>query len=172
MIGNLAFKDSTATLQKIKNTKKHDSAGEPPLKRQVVTENAQRCNGEPLFINTNVWRRAKYYSCTRKAVEYLERFFDTPVGLNQLAQTACMERTSFSKAFKRRTGMTLHEFVQAYRVSCAAETMAMSDSSITDIAFKVGFSSLDTFDRAFKRVTGLTPSQYRHEILRENGLVS
>jgi len=82
-----------------------------------------------------------------------------------------MERTTFSKAFKRKTGITFHEFVRAYRVSQAVSKMEQSDCSITEIAFSMGFNSLDTFERAFKKVTGTTPSQYRLEVLRTNGLM-
>jgi transcriptional regulator GlxA family with amidase domain len=125
----------------------------------------------PRFIETDVWRRAKYYSCTRKALEHLEKSFDQPIGLREIAEIACMERTTFSKAFKHKTGVTFHEFIQQYRVSQAVAKMEASDCSITVIALSVGFSSLDRFEKVFKKIAGTTPSHYRIEILRKNGLM-
>jgi transcriptional regulator GlxA family with amidase domain len=135
-------------------------------------EPVERISGRPVFIETNVWKRVKYYSCTRKALEYLENTLDTRVDMKEMAAMACMERTSFSKAFRRRIGMTPYQFIQAYRISLAAVKMEISDDSITEIAFSVGFGSLDAFGRAFKRVTGIAPSHYRRELLRGNGVIA
>lgn len=131
----------------------------------------RRISGKPAFVETNVWKRVKYYSCTRKALEYLEKSIDTHVDMNEMAAMACMERTAFSKAFRHKTGITPYQFVQAYRVSLAAARMEISDDSITEIAFSVGFGSLDAFGRVFKKVVGITPSQYRRELLEENGVI-
>lgn len=131
----------------------------------------QRIDGKPVFVDTNVWKRVKYYSCTRKALEYLESSIDTRVDMKKMAAMACMERTAFSRAFRHKTGMTPHEFIRAYRISLAAAMMEISDDSITEIAFSVGFGSLDAFGRAFKRVVGITPSQYRRELLTRNGVI-
>jgi AraC-like DNA-binding protein len=131
----------------------------------------QSIYGKPVFVDTNVWKRVKYYSCTRKALEYLERSIDTRVDMKEMAAIACMERTAFSKAFRHKTGMTPYQFIRAYRISLAAAKMEISDDSITEIAFSVGFGSLDAFGRAFKRVVGITPSQYRRELLRRNGVI-
>ncbi len=129
-------------------------------------------SGTPKFIGADVWKRAQYYLSIRKSLEYLEKSFGESVGLTQMAMTACMEKTAFSRAFRRKTGITVHEFIQAYRVSQAAASIETSDRSITDIAFSVGFSSLDTFERVFKRVAGATPRSYRLEVLRANGLTA
>jgi transcriptional regulator GlxA family with amidase domain len=142
-------------------TERKDSSVEEPL----------ALGDRPRFIEMDVWKRAHYYSCTRKAVECLKRRFDKPIGLLELAEVACMEKTTFSKAFRQKTGITLHEFIQAYRVSQAASKMETSDYSITEIAFSTGFGSLDTFGRVFKKVARSTPSQYRLEIRRRNGLM-
>jgi AraC-like DNA-binding protein len=128
--------------------------------------------GNPQFIEADVWKRAEYYSCTRKALEYIETSLDRPLRLGEIAAVACMERTAFSKSFRHKTGITFHEFVQAYRVSQAASRMEVSDCSITEVAFGVGFNSLDTFERVFKKIAGTTPSRYRLELLYAKGLIA
>ncbi len=123
------------------------------------------------FIESMVWKRATYYSCTSKAVNYLQHHIDRPLGLGDLASIACMEKTTFSRTFKNKTGMRLHAFTQAYRISQAVVHMEKTDSSITEIAFSVGFGSLDTFERVFKKVVGATPSAYKFQMLLSNGLI-
>jgi transcriptional regulator GlxA family with amidase domain len=131
-----------------------------------------RRRDNPQFIGMEVWNRATYYSCTQKAVEHIEKSFERPLGLRELAAIACMERTTFSKTFKHKTGVTLREFIQAYRISQATAMMEVSDYSLTEIAFGVGFGSLDTFERNFKKIAGTTPSQYRLGILLKNNLLA
>ena len=126
---------------------------------------------KPQFIDLDVWRRARYYSPTRKAIQLLETAFDRQIYLIELARAARMERTAFSKLFRKKTGTTLRQFIQAYRVSHAAAQLENSDHSITEIAYNVGFGSLDTFERVFKSVVGATPSSYRLDRRRENGLI-
>jgi AraC-like DNA-binding protein len=126
---------------------------------------------KPRFIEADVWKRANYYSCIRKALQYLASYYDNPICLSKVAAVACMEKTTFSRTFRQKTGVTLHTFIQAYRVSQAVIRMEASDCSITEIAFETGFNSLDTFERTFKKIAGITPSRYRLEIRRRNGLL-
>lgn len=125
----------------------------------------------PVFIPASVWRRVEYFSCTRRIIEFLEKDLSAPAGLERLAELACMERTAFSRSFKRKTGMTPHEFVRAYRISHAAEMLRVSDCSVTEAAFGAGFGSLAAFERAFKRVTGALPSVYRADVLGMDGVL-
>lgn len=147
------------------------SSNNSDMKPKLVAEDGRQFCDKPQFIEMNVWKRANYYSCTRKVLEYLEESFDKPIRLSNMAAIACMEKTTFSRAFRQRTGITLHEFVQAYRISQAVARMETSDCSITEVAFNTGFRNLDTFARVFKKIARATPSQYRLEIRRRNGLV-
>lgn len=120
----------------------------------------------PLFIKADVWRRAHYFSRTRKVTEYLEAHVGETTDLRTMACVACMERTAFSRAFRRMTGMSFREFAKAYRVSIAVTKMKSSDQSITELAFELGFGSVVTFERTFKKILGQTPSSYRAQLLQ------
>jgi AraC-like DNA-binding protein len=126
----------------------------------------------PPFMGDEVWKKANYFSCSRKVIGYLEKHFDTPIDLGKMAEVACMEKHAFSKSFKRKTGITPHKFVQFYRVGQATIRMETSDDSITEVALGVGFNSLETFERVFKGVTGSSPSSYRLNALRQNGILT
>lgn len=125
----------------------------------------------PKLIPVAIWNRATYSVRIRAIIEFLREHLDEPFVLRKMAQVACMEKTSLSRMFKRKTGVTLREFLHVYRISRAVELMQLSDSSVTQIAFEVGFNSVGTFERAFRKTLGVTPSAYRTEILRRRELL-
>ncbi len=81
------------------------------------------------------------------------------ISLNVAATVACMEKTAFSKFFKRTVGITFREFVQQWRTGMAVQLMLESDRGLYDVACEVGFHNLAAFERTFKKVTSFTPSQ-------------
>jgi AraC family transcriptional regulator, arabinose operon regulatory protein len=127
-------------------------------------------SSRPLFIESDVWKRATYFCASGKAVQYLGKHLGEPSDLNTISNAVGMERTAFSKSFKRKTGIAFHKFAQAYRISMAVAKMQQSDESITAIAFDLGFNSVATFERTFKQITGQTPSSYRAQLLQRMGL--
>lgn len=127
-----------------------------------------RSEAKPALLPLGVWNRALYFASTRKIVDYLRAYPDAPTNLATLSGVACMERTSLSRSFRRRTGVTLQRFIQAYRISKAMEFIAASDCSITEISLNLGFNSLSTFESTFKRFVGKTPSEYRLHILNRS----
>ncbi|MCG6942244.1 MAG: helix-turn-helix transcriptional regulator [Thiohalocapsa sp.] len=60
-----------------------------------------------------------------------------------------------------QTGSTYSDIVQEARFSIASDLMADSDLNIADIAFAAGYENTPHFSRAFKRLTGMTPREYR-----------
>jgi AraC-like DNA-binding protein len=101
--------------------------------------------------------------------EILERLFsfihenadDPEITLRQAADIAAFSKFYFTRFFKEQTGQTFHTYLSRVRISHVEEYLVTSDLSITDIAYKCGFSSLKTFNRLFKTYTGLSPSEYR-----------
>ncbi len=119
----------------------------------------------PIFIDPEVWKRAAFYSVTRKAVEYLQLHIGEDICLTRVSAAACMETTSFARAFKRDTGMTFMNFAQAYKIGIVTSRLEQSDEPIAVIAQECGFNSLVTLQRAFKKLVGQTPSAYRASFL-------
>lgn len=78
---------------------------------------------------------------------------------------ACMNIYKFSKTFKERIGQSLPSYLNSIRIKKAAELLKNPDLSITEIAYFVGFGSVEHFIRIFKEVYGVSPKEYRR---REN----
>ena len=74
-------------------------------------------------------------------------------------------RLSGEDAFSRHTGATFIQYLNARRVDMAAEMLSQSDLPVTQVALRVGFGSIATFNRVFRTQKGCTPSQYRNVYL-------
>ncbi|MCM2370352.1 AraC family transcriptional regulator [Aporhodopirellula aestuarii] len=92
-------------------------------------------------------------------LDWLQRNFYEPLTLDGAAKASGMSRRTFTSRFKQRTGMTWLEYVNMLRVRRAEELLQEADRKVTSIAFQCGFDDLSTFYRAFKRITGRTPSR-------------
>lgn len=72
----------------------------------------------------------------------------------------------FCRLFKKATGKTFNEYLTQIRVHQARERLAGSNETVTEIALSIGFQSISQFNRQFKTLTGVTPSQFRDEVPR------
>lgn len=117
-------------------------------------------------------RRLKFYLRLRKVVKHLENHPGENITLTDAASVACMERTSFSKFFHRAVGLKFHEFVTAWRIQSVIQMMTASDRSISEIAYEAGFQNLASFERAFRKLCGCTPSTYRNKLLRKSRIIA
>lgn len=112
-------------------------------------------------INPLILQRIRYFSEINQAVRYIEQHISEHITLEMVSTAAHFEQTAFSKAFRRRTGVTFRDFVHALRIIQALERMKTSNLHLTEIAFEVGFSSLSAFERTFRKLMGTSPSKYR-----------
>ena len=72
-----------------------------------------------------------------------------------------MSEPSFSKYFKKASGMTFSDMVRRLRIANACRLLDQTDSSVADISAAVGYRNLANFNRQFRAETGVTPSAYR-----------
>jgi len=115
-------------------------------------------------------KKFNYYARLRKLAFYVNAKLSERLQLADAARVACMEKTAFSRFFNRTVGITFHDFVQQWRVAVAVDQMLTTDNSLTEIAFATGFQSIITFERAFKKLTGMTPSEFRRVLLCREGI--
>ena len=82
------------------------------------------------------------------------------ISLEAVSQHCHLSPTSFSKKFKRETGINFKTYVVTAHVLYAQELIDTTDLPITEIAFRCGFPDSNYFSTVFKRITQLSPSQY------------
>ncbi len=89
------------------------------------------------------------------------RAFAEPLDVAALAKVASVSEAHFIRSFRATFGETPHRYLQRRRVERSMFLLRETDSSVTEICFSVGFSSLGTFSRTFREIVGETPSEYR-----------
>lgn len=101
-------------------------------------------------------------------LEYLNVSYQEPVTLSSAAKVLGFHPQYFSTFFKKHFHMTFIEYLTMLRVNKTLSPLANTDSTITDIAVNHGFSSHKTYSAAFRKLHGMTPSDYRKEHLLQH----
>jgi AraC family L-rhamnose operon transcriptional activator RhaR/AraC family L-rhamnose operon regulatory protein RhaS len=96
-----------------------------------------------------------------EALSHLERNIHREVDLEELAKIAHMSRRSFLRVFQSATGTSPVAWVIGQRINRACSLLRHTDRRVTEIAFDVGFNDSNYFTRQFRKVTGLSPRDYR-----------
>ena len=108
-------------------------------------------------------RRSKTQSkSAEKILEYVtENLCDNTLSLSQISDALGLHRSYLSNIFKAAYGETLSSYIEQLRIEKARDMIKNTDMKIWDIAEAVGYTSDTSFRRAFKRITGFTPGEYR-----------
>jgi AraC family transcriptional regulator len=97
----------------------------------------------------------------QRVLDFIESRIAAEISLDDLAAEACLSPFHFSRVFRAATGMSPHRYVIERRIEAAKEKLRLGRSSLVEIALDTGFGSQANFTRAFRKMTGVTPGQYR-----------
>jgi AraC-like DNA-binding protein len=97
----------------------------------------------------------------RRALELSEQRLGGPVTFEEVADVVGLAPRSLARRFEEETGLTWRAVLRRMRILRAIELLADGDTSITRVAFSVGYRSLSAFNAAFLELTGRTPTEYR-----------
>ena len=117
------------------------------------------------LLPEDVRRRLAYYPRALDAAQYVRENLSGPVRLEDVAERAGLTPCAFSRYFAEKVGITFSTLVKALRIERALDELDTRDGAIAHLAEKTGYQSGCTFSRAFKEVTGKTPSEYRRRVL-------
>jgi AraC-like DNA-binding protein len=96
-----------------------------------------------------------------KVVNHIEENYEKELTIGTLARVAGLSEFYFSRIFKKHTGFTIHEYIIKTRVINAKILLKSTKLSILETALKCGFSSESSFCNTFKKVTGMTPGNFK-----------
>ena len=97
--------------------------------------------------------------------QYTMNNYHNEITLAQVSDIANMTPNAFCRYFKQRTNKTFVNFLIDIRIGNACKLLTKNnDLNITEISYKSGFNNLANFNRKFKSIKGVTPSQYRKNI--------
>ncbi|WP_454857087.1 helix-turn-helix domain-containing protein [Promicromonospora soli] len=92
---------------------------------------------------------------------YILQDLRRPITTQRAAELAYMSQPSFSKHFKRASGLTFTEVVRRLRISQACRLLVSTDLKVARICEEVGYTNLSNFNRQFLAEKGVTPREYR-----------
>lgn len=100
----------------------------------------------------------------RKITEYILQNFNKDITLPEIASVASMGVTAFCNFFKEQFRVTFIEYVNAVRIGHACKLLSEHDHNIVEVAYECGFNNLANFNRQFKKLKNMTPSDYRKTV--------
>ena len=98
-----------------------------------------------------------------KAQVFIENNYQDKITVDQLADMLAIGRRSFERRFKKATNNTVVEYIQRVKIEAAKRRLESSRKNINEVMFEVGYTDTKAFRDVFKKITGLTPIEYRNK---------
>ncbi|WP_265562633.1 GlxA family transcriptional regulator [Streptomyces hygroscopicus] len=109
----------------------------------------------------------------RGVQDWIQENLHRALPVSELADRASMSPRHFARVFRRAVGVTPGQYVRRLRIARARQLLEVTELSVGQIASRCGFTTVETFLRAFGALLGLTPAQYRQhfQLHTPSGLV-
>lgn len=97
----------------------------------------------------------------KKAQMYIESNFHQKITVDQLATMFSLSRRNLERRSKKATSCTVVEYIQRVKIEAAKMSMEPSRENVSEVMYKVGYTDTKAFRTTFKKITGISPVQYR-----------
>ncbi|MEO0470467.1 MAG: AraC family transcriptional regulator [Bacteroidota bacterium] len=129
---------------------------------RIASSRERRCLASRGFTQT---MRPAHESKIGEIFQYVFTHFPEDLSVRKVAQQVSLSDVNLCKLIKRHTGKTFSQTLNEVRIGHACRLLIEQDFSITEIAFSCGYSSPSYFNRQFRLQLGLTPKEYRQQVL-------
>ena len=99
-----------------------------------------------------------------KAKVYINKNYDKDISINDIAMYVNLSKNYLGYLFKQNTGMNVIEYIHRIRIAHAREMMETSNKKIYEVANRVGYTDQHYFSLIFKKIVGVSPSDYKDMI--------
>jgi transcriptional regulator GlxA family with amidase domain len=103
----------------------------------------------------------------KQAQEYIEKNFEEKITVDQLAGAFAVGRRSLERRFKKATCNTVTEYIQRVKIEAAKKDLETGRKNVMEVMYDVGYSDVKAFRSIFKKITGLSPIEYRNKYNKE-----
>ncbi|SDT50120.1 AraC family transcriptional regulator [Bradyrhizobium canariense] len=124
------------------------------LMHELIRLDRTTSTARPLSGGLPAWQR-------KRVVEFIEEHLAEEISLGTLAELVNLSLFHFARAFKQSFGVPPHRYHSARRMDRARSLLQRPALSVTQIGAQTGFRETSSFTRAFRKFTGLTPTEYR-----------
>lgn len=98
-----------------------------------------------------------------QAISYIHKNYQNPLTVQEIADYLSLNRSYLTELFLKTVQLSPQQFLTRYRITKSEELLQSSSLSIQNIAYSCGYSSSFSFSKAFRKVNGLSPSEYRKQ---------
>jgi transcriptional regulator GlxA family with amidase domain len=98
-----------------------------------------------------------------KAQDFIEQNFSDKITIDKLADISAMGRRTFERRFRKATNNTVMEYMQRVKIEAAKRSFESSRKNIHEVMYDVGYTDTKAFRDVFRKITGLTPIEYRNK---------
>jgi len=99
----------------------------------------------------------------KRIQDYIEENYQDKIVVDDMANRVGISRRSFERRFKQATNNTVIEYHQRVKIEAAKRSFESTRKNITEVMFDVGYTDTKAFRNVFKKITGLTPVEYRNK---------
>ena len=114
---------------------------------------------------------SRYDRYIGKAVRYIEEHFRENLKIEDLAAICGLSESHFRRIFEDVTNMRPVEYLNLVRIDKACQLILREEIPMMDAGMRVGYQTVTSFNRNFKRVTGYTPLKWKQHALSEEGMI-
>ncbi|GAB2963916.1 helix-turn-helix domain-containing protein [Hymenobacter coalescens] len=108
----------------------------------------------------------------KKVQAYIEDNYQEKLSVDQLADLLALGRRNLERRFKKATANSVVEYIQRVKIEAAKNGLETSRENVNEVMYRVGYTDPKAFRLAFKRLTGLSPKEYRDKYNRSRALAS
>ena len=103
----------------------------------------------------------------KKAQTFIEDNFQNKITVDEIASMFSLSRRNLERRFKRATANTVVEYIQRVKIEAAKMSLESSHENVNEVMYKVGYTDTKAFRTTFKKLTGISPVQYRTKYNRQ-----
>jgi transcriptional regulator GlxA family with amidase domain len=103
----------------------------------------------------------------KKAQEFIETNFEDKITVDQLARMLALGRRSLERRFKKATCNTVTEYIQRVKIEAAKKDLETGQKNINEVMYDVGYADVKAFRTTFRKITGLSPLEYKNKYNKE-----
>ncbi|MBQ5334158.1 MAG: AraC family transcriptional regulator [Oscillospiraceae bacterium] len=106
-------------------------------------------------------RSEERHKCLRAALDYIAANYPLPISVDDIAAAAAVSRSTLFRLFRTELNTAPSDYLIDFRIEQAKKLLSETDISVTAAARSAGYENNLYFSRAFRKVTGMTPTEYR-----------
>ncbi|GAA4734179.1 GlxA family transcriptional regulator [Flavisolibacter ginsenosidimutans] len=99
----------------------------------------------------------------KQAQSFIEKNYADKISVDSLATMLAISRRAFERRFKKATANTVNEYIQRVKMEAAKMSLESTRENVNEVMYKVGYNDTKAFRTTFKRITGLSPLEYRNK---------